>query len=680
MDTLFRADGYSNFGNEFLQPDFDSQDSLSEGNLVNDCQFDHLLNNVSGPSTFSSLPDDISATQCELEDCTVERDYFDGVFKYLQQMLMDEEDLVDKHCMLQDCLAFQSAEKSFYEVLNENHPSSLGSSPSALDNSAEIWPNEVNDPVVSHHTFQSNFQLTTPAESSDLSVHYLVDPCLSPSQTLQPSTERNGTVVAAGEKSSNDRSKKKNTRRDPEGGDQDKDERPSKQLASHTDEIDNIEDYDDALLCPARNPNFYGESPARGGTECPEIEGRKKQQYVPPTTAKRGRPRASQKQDSIREVVDLRDLLTRCAQAAAGYDNWIANELLKQIRQHSSPYGDPTERLAHCFANALEARIAGTGAALYSALTAKRTPAADVLRAYQAYMEICPFQRMSNAFANKSIGRLTSKVTRIHIIDFGILYGFQWPCFIQGISLRPGGPPKLRITGIDLPQPGFRPAERIEETGRRLENYAKRFSVPFEFNAIAKRWDTITTEDLVVDKDEILVVNCLYRLRNVPDETVVPSSPRDAVMNLIRKINPDIFVHGVLNGMYSAPFFLTRFKEALYHFSSLFDMFEATLPREDLNRSMFEREVIGRDVMNVIACEGTERVERPETYKQWQVRNQRAGFRQLPLNKEIIREVRAKVKSSYNRHFLVDEDSDWMLHGWKGRVIYALACWKPAGL
>lgn len=81
--------------------------------------------------------------------------------------------------------------------------------------------------------------------------------------------------------------------------------------------------------------------------------------------------------------------------------------------------------------------------------------------------------------------------------------------------------------------------------------------------------------------------------------------------------------------------------------------------------------------MNIVACEGTARVERPEPYKQWQLRNQRAGFRQLPLEQDIVKEVRAKVQRRYHKDFLVDEDDYWMLQGWKGRVIYALSCWKP---
>ena len=57
---------------------------------------------------------------------------------------------------------------------------------------------------------------------------------------------------------------------------------------------------------------------------------------------------------------------------------------------------------------------------------------------------------------------------------------------IKFLSNREGGPPKLRITGIDFPQPGFHPTEKIE-TGRHLANYCKRYSVPFEYNAIASR-------------------------------------------------------------------------------------------------------------------------------------------------------------------------------------------------
>ncbi|KAI5325650.1 hypothetical protein L3X38_034724 [Prunus dulcis] len=384
------------------------------------------------------------------------------------------------------------------------------------------------------------------------------------------------------------------------------------------------------------------------------------------------------KQTGKKEVVDLRTLLISCAQAVAADDHRSANELLKKVRQHSSPFGDGTQRLAHCLADGLEARLAGTGSQICKALVSKRTSAADFLKAYHLYLAASPFKKISNFVSNKTIMNLAQNATRVHVIDFGILYGFQWPTLIQRISWRDGGPPRLRITGIEFPQPGFRPAERVEETGRRLAAYAEKFNVPFEYNAIAKNWDTIKLEELKIDRDEVLVVNFLYRGKNLLDESVAVDSPRNRVLDLIRRINPDLFIHGIVNGAFNAPFFVTRFREAMFHFSSLFDMLETVVPREDRERMLIETEIFGREALNVIACEGWERVERPETYKQWQVRNLRAGFVQLPLDRGLVKRAGEKVRSGYHKDFVIDEDSRWLLQGWKGRTVYALSTWKPA--
>ncbi|KAL0303731.1 UNVERIFIED_CONTAM: Scarecrow-like protein 14 [Sesamum radiatum] len=447
------------------------------------------------------------------------------------------------------------------------------------------------------------------------------------------------------------------------------DEQSSKQSAIYSESTVTPEMFDKVLLCSGgRNESALRKELNEVSKLTPQIA------HLKGSTGGKTR---GKKQGGKRNVVDLRTLLTLCAQAVAADDRRTANEFLKQIRQHATPTGDGMQRLAHYFADGLVARMAGSGTQIYTSLINMPTSAADVLKAYHLYLATCPFRKISHFFANKTIMDLSAKVTRLHIIDFGILYGFQWPCFLQRLSSRPGGPPKLRITGIDLPCPGFRPSERVEETGRRLARYAETFKVPFEFNAIAQKWETITLEDLKINTDELLVVNCLFRFRNLLDETVMVNSPRNIVLNLIRKMNPAVFVLGILNGSYNAPFFITRFREALFHYSSLFDMLEANIPREIHERMLLERIVFGRQAMNVIACEAAERIERPETYKQWQARNMRAGFEQLPLDKEIIKMSRNRVESSYHKDFVIDEDGHWMLQGWKGRIIYALSSWRP---
>lgn len=455
-------------------------------------------------------------------------------------------------------------------------------------------------------------------------------------------------------------------------------ERSGKQLAVCVEEDGLSEMFDRVLLCPGHKNSDEGNatiSTMQSQTGTTGFLG----QDLLPFKFHVGFTGANIQEQVSSSGVDLKNLLLVCARAISSGDRRTAEDLLRQIRQHSSPFGDGYQRFAHYCANALMARVDGTGPKFYS-FWVKKKSAVDVLKAYQLFLSTCPFIRFAMFFANHHILSLSEKAKTLHIVDFGILYGFQWPILIQRLADRAGGPPKLRITGIELPQPGFRPEEKVKETGRRLAMYCERFKVPFEFNAIAQKWESIRVEDLSIRKGETVVVNCLNRFKNLLDESVVVKCPRAAVLNFVREINPDIFVHSVVNGSYSAPFFVTRFREACFHFAALYDMFDATIPRENPDRLMFEREFYGWDAMNVIACEGSERIERPETYKQWQVRNSKAGFRQIPLSKELVKKVKSMVKAGYHKDFVVDQDGHWLLLGWRGRIFNASSCWVPAEL
>ncbi|KAI3806417.1 hypothetical protein L1987_22322 [Smallanthus sonchifolius] len=446
-------------------------------------------------------------------------------------------------------------------------------------------------------------------------------------------------------------------------------ERSSKQSAVYVEEDDLSEMFDRVLLCHHANDKCISSC-----NEPPIQVDHKSQQNG--TRGSNNNRNARTKTD---KAVDLSTLLVNCAQAVAAGDKRTATEQLNQIKQHASSSGDASQRLAHVFTMGIEARLAGTGSQLYAANCAVRISSAEKLKAYQVYLSACPFKKIGMSFANKTIidSALTSSSSTIHIVDFGIAYGYQWPIFIKHLSDLPNGSPKLRITGIEYPLPGFRPAERLQETGRRLASYCARFNVPFEYNTIASQnWEMIKIDDLKLHRNEFLAVNSFTRFQNLLDETVCEESPRDKVLKLIRDMRPDIFVHSVINGAYSAPFFVTRFRETLFHFSALFDMFDSTLERENEQRLNFEKEFFGREAMNVIACEGAERVERPESYKQWQVRISRAGFKLKPLEQELVSKLRCK-RAGYHKDFVFDEDGKWILQGWKGRILYASSCWVP---
>lgn len=235
----------------------------------------------------------------------------------------------------------------------------------------------------------------------------------------------------------------------------------------------------------------------------------------------------------------------------------------------------------------------------------------------------------------------------------------------------------VRITGIELPQPGFRPSLTNMKTGQRLTEYAKMFNVPFKYQGISSKFETISVDDFNIQKDDVLIVNCIFRMKNLGDETVSINSARNRVLNTIRMMKPKVFVHGVLNGSYSSPFFLTRFKEVMYHYSAMFDFLDKTVPPNDEARMTLEREIYLSILINVIACEGSERIERPESYKKWKARNLNAGFEQLPLNPDIVKGTKDMVKRWYHKDYVVNEDDQWLLLGWKGRIVHAISAWKP---
>lgn len=631
-----------------------------------------------------------------LEEASPEEGGFvNASLKYINRMLM-EDNIEEKTNTLHDSLALQAAEKSFYEVLSETHlplrhideasanPDGNfvqnSSSSSAANNFVDSnWFSDLghfgasleHTPLLDHMLQSNSKILCSPGNFSDIN-HVLLDNSVS--TFLAPGSCCESQPVArvrdiSAPSESREKARLKGKKNQHENDGDDLQGRSTKQMAVHAQNSEPPNVFDEALLYNDLNMSKLCINDDEASKKLQQNERSKG------SNTKVGRV----KRRSKGEVVDLRSLLIQCAQAVAGNDQRASTELLKLIRQHSSPMGDGSQRLAHFFANGLEARLVGLGMKIYEEYKApaiERPLAADIIRAYKVYASACPSKRMSYFFANWMIGKVAEKATRLHIIDFGILFGFQWPSFIQHLSQRPGRPPRLRITGIDFPQPGFRPAERVEDSGDRLADYCNRFKVPFEYHAIAEKWENIRLEDLKIDKDEKLVVNSLYRLKNLLDETVVEDCPRDAVLNLIRRINPEIFIHGIVNGSFNGPFFLLRFKEALHQYDALFDMLDATVPREDQDRMLFEKVVYGRYSMNIIAHEGSERFERPETYKQWQARNVKAGFRQLLLDQEILSRVRTTVKQGFRKNFMVEEDGGWMLQGWKGRTIHALSCWK----
>ncbi|CAH9094269.1 unnamed protein product [Cuscuta europaea] len=580
------------------------------------------------------------------------------VHKHLTQYLLEEESIIDGNNpdMYFDPIALIAVERSYYEALHHYHSSTFHSNAGSSkydvgkfrSSEASSHPDipiqsslsqtnsdrlNIDDflsansvpKIVCNDDTESILQLKRDVDDAgrflndDKQVVINLDNYL-----VSPSEELNGDAVTKIEKGhSADLCRgKKHYHLDKSGLEE---ENRIKHSAVYHEEVELAEVFDNILLCT--DDDYY---PSKGSTQQENRNGYKSQ---------------IKKRRYTCETVDLESFLISCAQSVVVADYRAAEDELKKIRQHSLPTGNANQRMAHAFADGLEARLAGTGTQLYVALSHEHNMIAEMLK---SYMSSWPFMRVSIFFSNGMIYEVASKCESLHVIDFGINYGIQWPTLIRDISQRPGGPPKLRITGIEFPQPGFRPSQMVEETGRRLAKYCERFGVPFEYNAITtSNWERIKIDELKLVGSEVIAVNCIVKFQHLLDETAVGAdNPRGAVLNLIREANPHIYMQTVSSGSQNSPFFISRFREAVFYYTAVFDTLDATLPHNDNQRLNLEKEVVGCEIMNIVACEGKERFQRPETCKQWHSRIMRA------INPTLAKKLRRKARKGYHKDFL----------------------------
>ncbi|KAI0494814.1 hypothetical protein KFK09_024957 [Dendrobium nobile] len=129
------------------------------------------------------------------------------------------------------------------------------------------------------------------------------------------------------------------------------------QLAfSYEEPVIPLEMFDDVLLCSCeRFPQDVRAIREKVYTE----EGKDSKNSIPNES---GVSRKSRWKKQLKEeVVDFNSFLLHCAHTMDNDDNLRGYEFLKQIWQHSSPHDNASLRLAHYFANSLQASLAGTG-------------------------------------------------------------------------------------------------------------------------------------------------------------------------------------------------------------------------------------------------------------------------------------------------------------------------------
>ncbi|XP_045826246.1 DELLA protein 1-like [Trifolium pratense] len=376
--------------------------------------------------------------------------------------------------------------------------------------------------------------------------------------------------------------------------------------------------------------------------------------------------------DSQETGVRLVHTLLACAEAIQQENLKLADALVKHIGALASSQTGAMRKVASYFAQALARRIYG----IYPDETIDSS-FSDVLHMH--FYESSPYLKFAHFTANQAILEAFAGAGRVHVIDFGLKQGMQWPALMQALALRPGGPPTFRLTGIGPPQPDN--TDALQQVGWKLAQLAQTIGVQFEFRGfVCNSLADLDPNMLEIRPGEAVAVNSVFELHTM---LARPGSV-DKVLNTIKKINPKIVTIVEQEANHNGPVFVDRFTEALHYYSSLFDSLEGSCSNSNstgsgsVNQDLLMSELyLGRQICNVVAYEGVDRVERHETLNQWRSRMGSAGFDPVHLGSNAFKQASTLLALfAGGDGYRVEENNGCLMLGWHTRSLIATSAWK----
>lgn len=372
---------------------------------------------------------------------------------------------------------------------------------------------------------------------------------------------------------------------------------------------------------------------------------------------------------------DLKEALCACAQAIANNDMLTAEWLMTELRQMVSVSGEPIQRLGAYMLEGLVARLASSGSSIYKALRCKEPASAELLSYMHILYEVCPYFKFGYMSANGAIAEAMKNESRVHIIDFQISQGSQWVTLIQALAARPGGPPHIRLTGIDDSTASYARGGGLEIVGQRLSRLAEAYRVPFEFHAAAVSASELQLENLEIRPGEAIAANFALSLHHMPDESVGIQNHRDRLLRLVKSLSPKVVTLVEQESNTNTAPFMPRFIETLNYYLAVFESIDVTLPRGHKERINVEQHCLAREVVNIVACEGAERVERHEVLGKWRSRFAMAGFTPYPLSSFVNATIKTLLES-YSKKYSLEERDGALYLGWMNRPLIASCAWR----
>nr|XP_043627786.1 DELLA protein 2-like [Erigeron canadensis] len=381
--------------------------------------------------------------------------------------------------------------------------------------------------------------------------------------------------------------------------------------------------------------------------------------------------------DTQENGIRLVHTLMACAEAVQQSDLKIAKTLVKQAGVLAVSQTGAMRKVATYFAEALARRIYG----LYPKLSQDSPAFQDLLQMH--FYETCPYLKFAHFTANQAILETFEGAQKVHVIDFSMKQGMQWPALMQALALRPGGPPSFRLTGIGPPSGDN--TDHLQEVGWKLAQLAETIHVEFEYRGfLAESLADIEPGMLDLRQGEVVALNSVFELHQL----LARPGAIEKVLNVVKDMKPKIFTVVEQEANHNGPVFLERFTESLHYYSTLFDSLESSGGGSEngdsnginpvTNQDKIMSEVyLGKQICNVVACEGPDRVERHQTLTQWKTRFETSGFEPVHLGSNAYKQASMLLALfAGGDGYRVEENNGCLMLGWHTRPLITTSAWK----